>query len=470
MILAISILLLLVGTFVLRSIRWGALAAILLQVATALYNNDWSTAKTAALVDGLTISFELGMLLFGAVSFYLFLRVNNRLDFLDRFAASSPNAVYLLITYCMFLGTFFEGIAGFGIPPILLIPLMVASGFKPVTAIVSALCGSVNAVIFGALGAPLIIGLGITQPNDVIRTLMILNAASFVAMPFLLTWIYGVIEKVPIDWRRLAPMLGGAGILYCVLFTLSSRLPVEYPSVATGAIGMILFMAGFNPAVRSWGIMFWIRSFWPYMILIVFLVMGKALVQRFTFTLPGGNRAISAYQPGVVFLISIGIIALIFAVHAQTFQIAPALRRSGKRAMQSLTTIVLLVTVAQLVRSEIVEHLGAFIARQSADVEPLLLLLFGVSGAFITGSATMSNVLLGGMLASVTTHITLATAMLHTGSVLGNVIALQNVVMARSALEEDIPEAEVLRYSSRLLLVCILLVLASAAVWQGLGH
>ena len=66
--------------------------------------------------------------------------------------------------------------------------------------------------------------------------------------------------------------------------------------------------------------------------------------------------------------------------------------------------------------------------------------------------------------------ITLATAMLHTGSVLGNVIALQNVVMARSALEEDIPEAEVLRYSSRLLLVCILLVLASAAVWQGLGH
>lgn len=465
MILLLSLLCLLAGTFILKNIRIGAAAGILIQLVYILAGTGWQDLHTAAMVNGMVITLELAILLFGAVAFYRFLLNNQRLDFLDQFVTTSPSRPYLLITYCFFLGSFFEGIAGFGVPPILLIPLLAKSGFKPLTSVVVALSGSINAVIFGALGAPLTIGLGITELNETINILMIINACSCLAMPFILTYLYSKIEDVPVAWNKVLPMHLGAGFIYYVLFFLGSRFTVEYPAVIAGSIGMILFMVIYNPTVRTWGIRFWFTSFWPYCLLIALLLSSKLLLANFSFVVPGGTKFVSAYQPGLIFVLCIAVISLIAGISRQRVEVADAIHKSAQRTIQSALTILMLIIFSQLVRWEMVDYIGLFIARQPEYLEPYLLMAFGVLGAFLTGSATMSNLLLNGLLTNTTAHVSLGTAMLHSGSVAGNAIALQNIVMARSAVDERILDSEVFRYTSRTLIICLICISLSTALW-----
>lgn len=464
MILLFSIALLLAGTFLLRNIRLGAIAAVVVQVTAVLFSSGWTQVQTSAAVNGLVITLELSLLLFGSISFYHFLLDNNRLAFLDRFLATSPDNSYLLIVYCYFLGTFFEGIAGFGVPPILLIPLLARSGFKPLTCVVTALVGSVNAVLFGALGAPLIIGLGITAHNTTIDVLMSINAASCLAMPFVITYLYSAIEGVSIAWRKHLFMHSGAGVIYLGLMVIASYFSMEFPSVITGAAGMVIFMLIFNPVVRTWAYPFWINSFWPYALLIILLLASKLFLNAIYFSLPGGTKSITAYQPGAIFLITIGLIALAYRISRQPMQLRAALSRSVARTMQSSLTILSLAVFSQLMRPDMVTYIGNFITKQPVALEPYLLMIFGVTGAFITGSATMSNLLLNGLLSSTTTGISTSMAMLHSGSVLGNIIALQNIVMARSALDVQLHDRDVLSYTVRALVICLLCVFVSAAI------
>ena len=464
MILLLSIVLLLAGTFLLKSIRTGAIAAIVVQLLAVFLSKGWTPIQTSAVVNGIAITLELSLLLFGSISFYHFLQDNKRLAFLDRFLATSPGNSYLLIVYCYFLGTFFEGIAGFGVPPILLIPLLARSGFKPLTCVVTALVGSVNAVLFGALGAPLTIGLGVTAPNEMTVVLILINALSCLATPFIIAYLYGAIEGVRVDWKKQLAMHGGAGIIYLALMAIASRFTVEFASVVTGAVGMVVFMLTFNSTVRTWGFKFWIRSFWPYAVLIVLLLTAKLFLTDVSFSLPGGTKSVSAYQPGAIFILAIGLIAAIGQIIKQPSHLNDALKQSAARTLKTSLTILTIAVFSQLIRPDMVTQLGSFISKQSESLEPYFLMLFGVTGAFITGSATMSNLLLSGLLSSATININITTAMLHSGSVLGNIVALQNIVMARSALETQLHDKDVLSYTVRALLICLICVFISAGI------
>ena len=76
--------------------------------------------------------------------------------------------------------------------------------------------------------------------------------------------------------------------------------------------------------------------------------------------------------------------------------------------------------------------------------------IMGIAGSFITGSATMSNLLLSGGVRSSTiseSYLSLLLALLHTGSALGNAISFQNIVMVKSVINKPISEIEILRYN-----------------------
>lgn len=463
MILLFSLACLLGGTFLFRNMRLGALAGLIVQIVYAFSSSGWTDVHTQAVTNGVAIVLELALLLFGAIGFYQFLLDNGRLTFLDRFVSTSPNRPFLLITYTMFLGSFFEGIAGFGVPPILLIPLLVKSGFKPITAVVVALSGSVTAVLFGALGTPLIIGLGIRTPDDVVDAVIIVNSLVFVAMPFIITYLYGVCEDVKIDWSSYRTMLLGAGVIYFILFVIVSRFTVEYPSVIAGSIGMVAYLVIYNPEVRKWGAAFWLQSFWPYAVLIVLLLIARFFLGSITLVALAG-KTVSAYQPGATFLLAIALISLIFRLLGDSSRVQAPLRESARRTVQSVLTILLLVVFSQLARTEMVGYVSVLIASLPPAVEPFLILSFGVLGSFITGSATMSNLLLSGLLTGGLAS-SLYIAMLHSGSTLGNVISLQNIVMARSALEDDIHDRDVLHNTVRTLIVCFVLVCIATGLW-----
>ncbi|MXV52556.1 hypothetical protein GS399_16395 [Pedobacter sp. HMF7647] len=451
----LGLLFLLFGTFVLKSIRIGASAGIVIQILFALLNNSWSAVQTNALLNGLIISVELSLLLFGAITFYEFLKLNNRLEFLYRFVNTSPSRPFLLISFCFFLGSFFEGIAGFGIPAMLLIPLLVNAGFKPLTAIVCGLCGSFMAVCFGALGTPMIFGMNITQPGPTVTLVLLLYSPVTVLLPFLLTWLYGKIESVDVNWRKEVIKLFGAGLIYFGIFFVTSRFTVEYPSVFAGSVGMIVFMIVFNANARLYGFMFWIKSFGPYLCLVVLLLLGKPLLNQYAIVFSPSLRTISIYQPGLFFLMAILFITLYFHVAGKQYTLIDAYKISAKRVPATALTILMIVAFSQLIREELLQILGNFLKEQTLVVKPFFYLLAGTAGAFITGSATMSNLLLHGLLAAAGSYMTLYSAMLISGSAVGNVISLQNIVMAKSVLVNPPSERIVLKFNAVVLIASL---------------
>src|SRR5690606_32663637 len=63
-------------------------------------------------------------------------------------------------------GSFIEGAAGFGTPAAVAVPLMVGLGFPAMAAVVSGMIIQSTPVSFGALGTPMLTGLGVGLGGD----------------------------------------------------------------------------------------------------------------------------------------------------------------------------------------------------------------------------------------------------------------------------------------------------------------
>jgi len=88
----------------------------------------------------------------------------------------SPDARVQALIVAWLFGSFMEGAAGFGTPAAIAGPLLVALGFPPLAACASALIIQSTPVTFGAVGTPIIIGMG--EALNVPSVLEVVNASS----------------------------------------------------------------------------------------------------------------------------------------------------------------------------------------------------------------------------------------------------------------------------------------------------
>lgn len=71
-----------------------------------------------------------------------------------------------VIIVAFLFGSLIEGASGFGTPAMVTAPLMVALGFRPMIAVVTALIADSVAVSFGAVGTPVLVGLSTLNDAD----------------------------------------------------------------------------------------------------------------------------------------------------------------------------------------------------------------------------------------------------------------------------------------------------------------
>lgn len=465
-ILAIAFLLLLLGVFALRRLWLGALLAIIFVLASKgvlLSGIDFSYIP---LLSGLVIAIELALLLFGAYFFY------NTLDSRQHFAeftaltASFSSKLLVLLLLCLFMGSFMEGIAGFGIPAMLIAPMLMALGFKPLSSIVLPLAVNTTAVTFGALGTPLKVGLGIYEPDATVLASLILNGLPALGLPFLLAFLYSKTEQTAIGWKANRGMILGAGVSFALPFFLTGLFSIEYPSVVAGFVGLLLFVSFFVPKQERPPLRFWLRTFYPYFIFVLLLLLAKYFFAAFSWRLAEGARALSLYQPGVVFVLA----ALVYLLVSDEKQLISQFFKQSKATFsttaKAMLTILLLVCLAQLLQQDMAALVNTYYATFQQTTKVWVNPLLGVAGSFISGSATMSNLLFGDAIqadANAGTHLPLLLALLHTGSAVGNAISLQNIIMVTSVIHQpSIGYAKILRYNVMAVLLYLLLVVAVA--------
>ncbi|OUT69555.1 MAG: lactate permease [Planctomycetaceae bacterium TMED10] len=121
--------------------------------------SPWQIA--AATFHGLIVAISLLLIIFGAILLLNTLRESGALEVIRHgFVLISPDRRVQVIVIAWLFGTFIEGSAGFGTPAAVAVPLMVGLGFPPLSAVLSGMIIQSTPVSFGALGTPILIGVG----------------------------------------------------------------------------------------------------------------------------------------------------------------------------------------------------------------------------------------------------------------------------------------------------------------------
>ncbi|HLS06677.1 MAG TPA: L-lactate permease [Bacillota bacterium] len=136
--------------------------ALLVTILLALF--VWGTEAHqigGAIVNGVVSALEILLIVFGAL---LLLNTLNQSGALQTIRAgftniSTDRRIQVIIIAWLF-GSFIEGSAGFGSPAAVVGPLLVGLGFPAMAAVVSALIIQSTPVSFGAIGTPIITGVG----------------------------------------------------------------------------------------------------------------------------------------------------------------------------------------------------------------------------------------------------------------------------------------------------------------------
>lgn len=440
---------LLAGVFVFKRVWLGALLGIIMLVFSHWFQHEESGRLIINFGNAIIIWVQLAVLIFGAYFFYHALEIRAESDELLKIRSR----VTTMLLLAFFLGGFLEGIAGFGIPALVVAPLMLHSGFRPLSSIVLPLGANAFTVIFGALGTPIKLGLGINQPNETTQFLLLLNILPAFVVPFVLTFLLATIEKIPISYKTEGLKIFGAGLCFFLPLALMAQYSVELPSVAGGGIGFFLFSIVFVPKNEMKALFDWIRNLLPYLLFIGLLLVAKFFLVNKSFEFSPQLRSFPYYQPGLVFVFA-GAIFIFFRKKSGFFSVFLGyLGNSASKLRFTLLSLFALLFYTQLVAPHLpplAKSLSNFPIYLNLVIQPFT----GIAGSFITGSATMSNLLFAESISGYPASFGgLMTALIHSGSMAGNAISLQNILMVKSIVTEPVSDGLILKYNIGLVLV-----------------
>lgn len=460
------ILLIWVKTTLLRS------AAAALVIFTFLSVFYWQILPNLLLVSyakGFFVAFDIFIIIFGAI---FFLRVMQNLGviknisyYLEHFSKDYRVQIIIL---AWFFENFIEGTAGFGTPVAVVAPLLVGLGLPVISALVIALLGNSTSVVFGAAGTPIRTGFAGLDVSLVPYLSALINCIGFIVPVFML-WIMTAGRK-----NRKEEFFGGlafaiwSGIAFVVPTLLAAILfGQELPSIIGSIVGLLLVMATtklniFTPKdtlslqektnlVRT---MSAFKAFLPYGLLVLFLIVGKLALGGFGLSFSFITAHVfNLFNPGFAFLIAGLVILLIWKSKKGIFSSSAVNAFFG--TIGPFLIIVFMSSLVQLMINSGQNHSGlpAAITLVAKVFEtswlPFFTPFIGAFGSFITGSATISNIMFGNFFNSaghvLGFNVSVILSLGVVGASAGNMIALADILSGEAVVGVKNQERQILK-------------------------
>jgi len=386
-------------------------------------------------VKGFTIALDILVIVTGAIFFLETLRSRGIIDRVV-FRLSSFFADYRvqIIVLAWFFENFLEGTAGFGVPAAIVAPLLIGLGLAPLQAVIVALLGNSTSVVFGAVGTPISLGFASVADPKIPVYAALFNYVGILVPSFIL---FASVSHLPHRFqlfREALPFALWSGFAFTAPSFFSVFLGQEFPSIVGSVVGLglVIFSTHFGlflPPInrslipRSSG---HIKSscfpdFSPYLLLILLLIIGKITFPRL--------------NPGYIFIIA----ALPFTVFRN---LPKSLFSAIKRAIPAFLVVAIMSSFTQLLTNSGQNSSGlpSIILSLSSVLHPsslaFLAPFIGTFGSFITGSATVSNLMFGGLLHSAAASFSQNPAIILglevSGAAAGNMIALADILAAET--------------------------------------
>lgn len=390
--------------------KWPASKAMPLSYITvvllALFVWNVSFPQVAAAsVNGLIVAITLLFIIFGAILLLNTLQESGGLHTIRRgFTDITPDRRIQVIIVAWLFGSFIEGSAGFGTPAAVAVPLLVGLGFPPMAAVVSGLVIQSTPVSFGAVGTPMVLGVGsgietLTQISDVPAFIVdlagkvaVLHTIAGILIPLflvgILTRYFGKNKSFSEGLKVWKFAIFAALAMTVPYIIVANTLGPEFPSMIGGLIGLLIVIPAakkgflmpkdddawdFEPKDRwdpTWtgrleikqsdiyaGKISMLRAWSPYVLIALMLLLSRMTVvgdwlKAATIEVPNifGTDITSSWEilfsPGFIF-----IVASVYVYYAHGMKIkeyAQAWKDSGKTMLAAGSALVFTVPMVQV--------------------------------------------------------------------------------------------------------------------------
>ncbi len=458
------------------------------------------TVIVASLLDTLIVFVEVLLIIVVALLVLNVMIQTGNLETIKTVIASvSADHRVLAMLLAWGLVGFVEGIAGFGTPAVLAAPLLVYFGMKPLKAVAIALIGNSTAVPFGAAGTPVIIGFaGLDATPEVVADAVSLAALIHAVMAIFITLAIVYVVTLGEEkgrFRRFIPFAVFSALAFSLPYLLLAHwVGPELPAIGGGVVAIVaIAMAahhgfllprgeraatGERPALA--GVM---RSFTPFLVMAVALILSRTVpVLRETLDdvsfafgefrgIELGQELSPLYTPYFYFGLALITALLVFRGGARA--LAPAAVATYQKVRVAAIVLLFIIAMTQiLLLSEwnaaqlpsIPQVLGEGLADRLGGAFVLFSAFVGALGSFMTGSATVSNLLFAGLQVDTGQALSISVASLLAlqlvGAGVGNMVSLHNIAMAAGAVGLEAREGQVIRET----IVPVLVICLSAGI------
>lgn len=424
-------------------LRTAVITFLLTFLTTILYWHLPLTGVGTSLNKGFFVAWDILIIIIGAIFFLEILDklhiVSNLCYKLEMVSADYRIQVILL---AWFLENFIEGTAGFGTPCAIAAPLLVALGLSPITAVIVSLLGNSTSVAFGAAGTPIRVGLA---GLDITNVPFYTAAFSFVGalVPVFILWTATRGKKGHFIEALPFAILSGLAFVFPSFFIV--ELGQEFPSILGSVIGLfimilILKVGLFVPknirqlqkkAILQMNLSLF-KTALPYALLILFLIIGKPILKGY-------------FNPGWAFIFA-SLPVIIFYNH-KTLGLSSITKTAILRTIEPFLVILAMSSTVQLmINSGNIATLASYL---NNNLLPLIVPFVGAFGAFLTGSATVSNIMFGALLNNSSLTMGFVSAQIlalgTVGAAAGNMVALADMLSAQAIVKLKNQELAVIK-------------------------
>jgi len=490
----------------------------------------WGWGLSLPIVTSLTAlgfleSLNILIIIAGALLILNTLKTSGVIKIIQKdFQSISPDARIQLIIIGFLFGAFLEGLSGFGTPAALVAPLLITLGFKPISAAVIALVYNSAPVSFGASGTPFVgmrsaVETSSTQFQQIITQTALLHVLPILVLPFLGVAIYMKFfsrEKSFKPALEILPFSFVVSVIFATMYVLTTIFfGSELPSMMASSVGLIVsvFLAKrkiltpftvylldktdtgtksdkvlkvdsqitLSQRLTAWS---------PYFLISIFLLITRVSFLPFRSILQSwyiefnplfGVDTLSwkfsyGYLPGLLPFALIAIIFM-FVYKLNKTQITGIFNSTKRQILPAVTALVFALALVQLMRytgkfSEINSQSMVNILADSLRTFPTQIIilfspLIGVLGAFVTGSATVSNILFSSIQSQTAISAGLDVVDLLSlqavGSAYGNMVSIGNILAVIAVTGIKNGEGKILKIN------LALAGLYTVLVWLGFG-
>ena len=454
----------------------------------------WNMQKetiAASVIEGFILSCSILIILFGALLLLSTLKKVGALQSIEikfNLLTQDQRIQTLIIAYGF--GSLMEGIAGFGTPAMLCAGLLVAMGFKPISAVVLALVANCAAVSFGAVGTPLMLGVksSLDSFSDKELNQLAINVLSIESINGLLTSLF-LMALIVFVFAKQSVFSKKALKEYCVMIPLCIIANLSFVGAAYLSIilfktiefssifgGLFMLLVLFTFTHKKWLTpktnfrlttkiesnqtthLSLLRAATPYIVIIVLLLLSRLEILPFKTIFSGFvfgfnnifNTGISVaitplYLPGFFFILALILCLPVLKLSFKQFSFE-VLKTSKQLALTAVTLISAIVLVRLFLNSHIILAqtiaMPLVIARSLTSWFPdswvYISPFIGALGSFISGSATFSNMMFSQLQFSGAQQLLLAPNIMLIlqviGANTGNMICVINIVAAASVV------------------------------------